>query len=78
MLLQTQTLASLFAQLGLPDDELSIKRFIHQHEISPEKHIYQAPFWTPSQSAFLQEAISDDAEWAEVIDQLDNMLRPEF
>jgi hypothetical protein len=29
-----------------------------------------APFWTPSQAAFLREEILEDADWASVIDEL--------
>lgn len=75
MFLATQTLDMLFAQLGLENDELSVKRFIHQHKIQAGVLLYEAPFWNDSQAMFLQEAIYQDADWAEVIDQLDTMLR---
>jgi hypothetical protein len=29
-----------------------------------------APFWTPSQAGFLREEIIGDADWAQVIDEL--------
>jgi hypothetical protein len=32
-------------------------------------------FWTESQSQFLRDEILDDADWAEVVDQLNVMLR---
>jgi len=75
MFLSTQSLSNLFAQLGLADDELSIKRFISQHSLASGTHLYQASFWNPSQAQFIREAIYEDADWAEVIDQLDVMLR---
>ena len=34
-----------------------------------------APCWTPAQAAFLREEILEDADWAEVVDQLDARLR---
>lgn len=75
MFLNNQTLPTLFSQLGLEDDELSIKRFIHQHQVQSGTLLYDASFWNDAQSQFLQEAICEDADWAEVIDQLDTMLR---
>lgn len=75
MFLATQTLDMLFAQLGLENDELSVKRFIQQHKIQAGVLLFEAPFWNASQAMFLQEAIYEDADWVEVIDQLDTMLR---
>ncbi len=75
MFLDSQSLGMLFAQLGLDNDELSIKRFIHQHKLESGVLLYDAKFWNESQSGFLQEAIYQDADWAEIIDQLDSMLR---
>ncbi len=75
MFLATQTLELLFAQLGLDNDELSMKRFIHQHKIQAGVLLFEAPFWNNSQAMFLKEAIYEDADWAEVIDHLDAMLR---
>jgi len=75
MFLATQTLALLFSQLGLDNDELSIKRFIHQHKLDAGILLFEAPFWNESQAMFLKEAIYEDADWAEIIDQLDVMLR---
>jgi hypothetical protein len=34
----------------------------------------EAPYWTPSQATFLREALSQDAEWAVVVDQLSKAL----
>ena len=34
----------------------------------------EAAFWTPAQAAFLREEILNDADWAEVIDQLNAEL----
>ncbi len=75
MLLATRMLADLFSQLGLANDEVSIKRFVNQHKLAPGTLLYEADFWNNSQADFLQEAICQDADWAEIIDQLDNMLR---
>lgn len=75
MLLATQTLADLFSQLGLANDEISMKRFINQHKLAAGTLLYEASFWNNSQADFIQEAIYEDADWAKIIDQLDTMLR---
>ncbi len=66
----------LFAQLGLPEDDASIERFIAEHApLPPHTHLHAAPFWTPAQAAFLSEACLQDADWAELADQLSLALR---
>ena len=70
------TLSILFDQLGLPSDERAIESFLAQHKLlGGEVRLAQAEFWTESQRAFLQEALVDDSDWAEVVDQLDASLR---
>jgi len=70
------SLPSLFKQLGLPDDSVSIDRFIATHSpLKPELHLADAFFWSESQADFLRGEILDDADWAEVVDQLDVLLR---
>lgn len=74
--MQQPTMASLFAQLGLPDDAAAIGDFITRHRpLSERLRIDQAPFWTTAQAGFLREAILDDADWAAIIDTLDAELR---
>ena len=69
--------SSLFEQLGLDGSDRAVDAFVDQHRGSiPEgTPLWQAGFWSPSQSAFLCEALQQDADWAEVVDQLDAMLR---
>lgn len=75
MELPLHTMSNLFAQLGLPSDESAIERFVAAHAPLPETvMLASAPFWTPTQAAFLQEEISGDADWAEVVDQLNLRL----
>ncbi|MDX1796274.1 MAG: DUF2789 domain-containing protein [Hydrogenovibrio sp.] len=70
------TLNALFEQLGLPDSDSEIDAFISTHKpLNPSTPLAEAPFWTPVQSTFLKEAIADDADWAEIVDQLDALLR---
>jgi hypothetical protein len=67
--------AQLFAQLGLPADPASIYRFIDQHRPLPDcVKLSEAPFWTPSQAAFLREGLQADADWAPIIDALNAAL----
>ena len=69
------TLNNLFAQLGLPSDDIAIDTFIKTHgHLATSLSLSEAPFWTPAQAAFLGEEIINDADWAEVIDQLNAML----
>ncbi|AMD00109.1 DUF2789 domain-containing protein [Halomonas chromatireducens] len=66
----------LFEQLGLPADEASIRSFIEHHAPLPETmQLHEAPFWSESQSAFIFDALEEDADWAEVVDHLDASLR---
>lgn len=72
----THSLPSLFKQLGLPDEPVDIEKFIATHSpLKPELHLADAFFWTKSQAEFLRDEILDDADWAEVVDQLDVLLR---
>lgn len=69
-------MSSLFAQLGLPSDDGAIQAFVDGHRpLADSIPLYEAPFWTVSQAAFLREEIIEDADWAVVIDQLNNELR---
>jgi hypothetical protein len=65
------SLKNLFAQLGLPTEEVEIARFIETHRPLPQgMSLPDAPFWTPSQAGFLREEVLMDADWAAVIDEL--------
>lgn len=68
--------SELFQQLGLPADEPSIRTFIAAHRpLAGTVPLHEAPFWTPAQAALLREQIVQDADWAEVVDQLNVALR---
>lgn len=68
--------SELFAQLGLPSDASGIADFLRRHApLAPELRLADAPFWSPAQATLLREEILEDADWAEVIDQLDAALR---
>ncbi|MCU7555837.1 DUF2789 domain-containing protein [Alteromonas sp. ASW11-19] len=69
------TMQDLFVQLGLDSSDEAIDNFIEKHRgMNDSRHIEEAPFWNDSQSEFLKSALEDDAEWAEVIDQLNVQL----
>lgn len=66
----------LFLQLGLPDDDASIDRFVTaQRPLPPGLRIYDAPFWSAAQASFLKEKLREDGDWAMLIDRLDAQLR---
>ena len=69
------TLPALFAQLGLSNSEEAMEAFVLNNHLPSEVPLEKAAFWSAGQAQFLREAIEEDADWAEVVDQLDAMLR---
>ena len=66
----------LFAQLGLPDDDEAICAFIRANRPLPMSvPLPDASFWTPAQAALIRQKLSDDGEWAVVVDTLSAQLR---
>ena len=43
--------------------------------LKADLNLADAFFWTEGQKAFLREQILEDADWAEVVDELNLMLR---
>ena len=73
---QLHTMNNLFAQLGLPSDDVAIEKFITAHRpLDNDIALYRASFWTIAQRDFLKEEIIEDADWASVIDELNGRLR---
>ncbi|MDI1309658.1 MAG: DUF2789 domain-containing protein [Methylotenera sp.] len=73
--LSTHKINSLFDQLGLASDQTSIENFIEMHRpLAADILLADAPFWTSAQASFLREEILNDADWAEVVDQLNVSL----
>ncbi|ASK68595.1 MULTISPECIES: DUF2789 domain-containing protein [Shewanella] len=68
-------LSHLFEQLGLANQAQAIGQFIATHQLPPDTHLTEAPFWTQAQKSFLTEALEADAQWTELIEQLDVQLR---
>ncbi len=66
----------LFAQLGLPNDALSIRQFIQTHTpLNSSIRLEDAQFWSTAQASLLREELLGDSDWAEVIDRLNLALR---
>lgn len=67
---------NLFAQLGLANDAESIQLFIRANSpLAPDVRLEDARFWTPAQSALIKDELVDDADWAQVVDRLNIVLR---
>jgi hypothetical protein len=70
------TINTLFAQLGLEGTDAAVDHFIRTHGPLPATvQLHEAPCWSPAQAKLLKEAVVNDADWAEVVDQLDALLR---
>ncbi|MFQ3235836.1 MAG: hypothetical protein ACI9C4_001399 [Paraglaciecola sp.] len=70
------TMSDLFEQLGLASSDEGIVNFISQHKgLRQGVHIEEADFWTRQQADFIKTALLEDAEWTELIDQLNTRVR---
>ena len=65
----------LFIQLGLASSEQDIEAFYHHNQLPNDTPLARAGFWSSSQAQFIHEAIDQDSDWAEVVDQLNAQLR---
>ena len=71
----SHTMQALFEQLGLPSEPKQIDAFIASHRTETGRDPLEgAPFWSPSQAHFIQEALYQDSDWAEVVDELNVRL----
>lgn len=70
------TLETLFAQLGLASGEAAMEQFVAAHRpLDSELALEEAPFWNQGQAAFIREALEEDSDWAEAVDELNALLR---
>ncbi|MCF2860322.1 DUF2789 domain-containing protein [Pseudoalteromonas sp. SMS1] len=69
------SLKTLFAQLGLENSDDHISHFIDHNRLPSHTLIKDAPFWNEGQRHFIEESLREDADWSEVIDELDALLR---
>lgn len=70
----SNTLASLFEQLGLPSAEHEIEQFVQTHRLAEHVNIVDADFWTDGQRQFLRQSLRLDAEWSPIVDDLNALL----
>ena len=70
----SNTLNSLFEQLGLPSSDQEIEQFIQSHPLADDVSILDAEFWTDAQRQFLHESLKQDADWSPIVDDLNVML----
>ena len=64
------TFSNLFRQLGLPAGRDDIVAFLARHHLEEGTALPEAPFWNPAQASFLREALAEDSDWAEQVDEL--------
>ena len=70
------SLTSLFDQLGMDSTDQAIENFIDSHRpLQGDIELHEADFWSASQASFLKQEKDEDADWAEIVDQLDALLR---
>lgn len=75
MELPVHSLASLFDQLGLKSDPESIEAFIASHSPLPNgMKLSEAPFWNQAQATLLKEELLENADWAPLVDELNERL----
>jgi len=73
---QVHSMNQLFDQLGLPSGTKDMQYFIAAHRpLAPQVRLSDAPFWSASQAIFLREQIINDADWSDVVDELNVSLR---
>ena len=68
------TMGNLFLQLGMSNTETDIDAFIATHHVPANESLAQAHFWTAAQAEFIQECLTEDSDWAEVVDHLNAQL----
>ena len=72
---QVHPMSELFDQLGMPSDSNAIEMFIAKHKAATNNQpIDELAIWNPSQAEFLKQARAEDADWAEVVDELSARL----
>lgn len=67
-------MTNLFLQLGLPAEKHEIADFIRDHQLSEDVRVSEAPFLSDGQRQFLREQWVVDADWAIVVDELNQAL----
>ena len=70
----TPSMTTLFQQLGLQESNEAIAQFIRANQLPADVTITKAAIWNDSQRQFLSEQLGADANWALVVDQLNEAL----
>lgn len=68
-------LPELFDQLGLPNTDFAITRFIEQHPLPDGVPLVDADFWTERQRRFLRDNIRQGSYWRIAVNDLNELLR---
>jgi len=68
------SMTNLFRQLGLSASHADIADFIRDHQLPEAVCVSEAPFWNDAQRQFLSEEWGEDADWAIVVDELNEAL----
>lgn len=68
------SMTNLFLQLGLPAGKDDIAAFIRDHQLPEAVLVSEAPFWSDGQRQFIREEWREDADWAIVVDELNEAL----
>ncbi len=72
--MSANNLETLFAQLGLNNSQEAMTRFAASHMLPKDVYVNNAPYWNDGQRHFLQDALRQDSEWSEAVDQLNILL----
>ena len=68
--------SSLFDQLGLDSSDAGIEEFVEKNgKLPAEVELHKANFWNEGQASFLSQVVEADADWVDIVNQLDASLR---
>ena len=67
-------MTNLFRQLGLSAEKHEIADFIRNHQLPEDVRVSEAMFWNDGQRQFLREEWGEDADWAIIVDELNEAL----
>ena len=70
----TPRMTNLFLQLGLDASDEAIAEFIRTHQLPAGTAVAAAPFWNAGQRQLLSEQLRADADWAIIVDELNESL----
>ena len=70
----THTMETLFQQLGLSTNSTSVEAFISNNHLPQNIPLEQAACWSAGQAQFIHDALEQDSDWSELVNQLDAQL----